>query len=515
MKVALYGRVSTRRQEREATIESQLANLLAYAKAEGYDIPSERQFVDQAVSGDQLKRPALDRLRDEAVNGQVDRLICLSPDRLARRLVHQQVLLDELARRGVSVIFLDQPPIGDTAEEQLYLHIRGAFAEYERTLISERMRRGKEHRLRQGQMVSHQTPYGYQYQAGRVGQGSCWLVVSSEAAIVRQLFHWYTSETVSLSQLAQRLNQQGTPSPAGHKWSSTTVKRLLCQPAYKGQAYYNRTASDRSEIGLPRKQGPGRLLFPRYRERPFAEWILMEVPALVTAEQWQAAQERLEMNARFAKRNSQQPYLLRGLLTCDVCGRTLQGRRQKEHLYYYCPYGQSKRPPGVPVHRRSLRADQVEPLIWASLADLLRQPAQLQVAWEQLCQTQQQPPNQINQWETRQKSLQQERERLLNAYQADLISMAELTQRQNPIQAELQTLAHQLAQAKPVQRHQPSLAEFTQQIERALSTQDVETQQQVIRLLIEQIIVSEDILEIVHIVPLTDDSRLHDVCRDT
>jgi hypothetical protein len=42
----------------------------------------------------------------------------------------------------------------------------------------------------------------------------------------------------------------------------------------------------------------------------------------------------------------------------------------------------------------------------------------------------------------------------------------------------------------------------------------VETQQQVIRLLIEQIIVSEDILEIVHIVPLTDDSRLHDVCRD-
>jgi len=61
---ALYARVSTLQQEQEATIESQVAALEAYAQQHGYLLSPEWYFLDQAVSGAQLARPALDRLRD-------------------------------------------------------------------------------------------------------------------------------------------------------------------------------------------------------------------------------------------------------------------------------------------------------------------------------------------------------------------------------------------------------------------------------------------------------------------
>jgi site-specific DNA recombinase len=113
-RAALYARVSTRRQEQEATIESQLAQLVAYAEKKGYELPSERQFVDQAISGKYLARPGLDRLRDAAASGAFEVLLCLSPDRLARSLGAQQVVLDELQQAKVEVIFLDQPALGDS-----------------------------------------------------------------------------------------------------------------------------------------------------------------------------------------------------------------------------------------------------------------------------------------------------------------------------------------------------------------------------------------------------------------
>jgi len=110
--VALYARVSTSQQEKEATIKSQIALLLAYAKERDYLVPDEYQFTDQAISGSKLARPGLDSLRDLATTGTLQIVLCLSPDRLARNFGIQQVVLDELDRNGVKVIFLNQPSLG-------------------------------------------------------------------------------------------------------------------------------------------------------------------------------------------------------------------------------------------------------------------------------------------------------------------------------------------------------------------------------------------------------------------
>ena len=409
-RAALYARVSTRRQEKEATIESQLAQLLSYAREQGYELANEHQFIDQAVSGKYLARPGLDRLRDAAMVGAFEVLLCLSPDRLARSLGGQQVLLDELGRAGIEIIFVNQPSLDDSPQAQLLLNIQGAFAEYERLVISERMRRGRLYRLRQGQSVPHKAPYGYRYQPGGRGHPSAWLVVPEQAAVVEQMFVWYTQEPITLGDLTRRLNQRHIPGPQGEAWRSSTVGRLLRQPAYKGTAYYHRRQTDYSGIGQPRRQGQGRLRFPRYRLRPAEEWIAAQVPALIDEAIWQAAQERLEMNARFARRNGRRTYLLRGLLVCGACGYTLQGRSQRETVYYTCTHGGVHCPPDVPRHTCSLRGDVVEPLIWQALADLLRDPQRIQDAWQAL-QAEQALPGEVQRWQQRQTLLCKQRQR--------------------------------------------------------------------------------------------------------
>jgi len=511
-RAALYARVSTRQQEKEATIESQLAQLLNYAHQQGYGLAEEHQFVDQAVSGKYLARPGLDRLRDAALVGAFEVLLCLSPDRLARSLGAQQVVLDELRQAGVTVIFLNQPTLDDSPQSQLLLNIQGAFAEYERLVISERMRRGRLYRLRQGQSVPHQAPYGYRYQPSEGGQASRWVVVPEQAAVVKQMFVWYTQEQMSLGELTRRLNQRRIPGPQGKTWNSSTVGRLLRQPAYKGTAYYSRHQTDYSGVGQPRRHGQGRLRFPRQRVRPAEEWIAIPVPALVDEPLWQAAQERLAMNARFARRNSQRTYLLRGLLVCGTCGYTLQARRQGDIVYYFCTHGGVHCPPDVPRHTCSLRADVVEPLIWQALTDLLREPQRIQQAWHTL-QAEQASSGEVHRWQQRQTLLQKQRQRLLDAYQAGVLSLEELTERQNPLNVELRELKQRLAELSSPQPLQLSLETFTQRIEQALVASDVETRQEVLRLLIERIVVSDEALTVEHIIPTWDDSRLHPTFR--
>ena len=405
----------------------------------------------------------------------------------------------------MTVIFLDQPSLGDSPQAKLLLDIQGAFAEYERVLISDRMRRGRLYHLRQGQAVPYPAPYGYQYQAAQGAQAARWLLAPAEAAVVEQAFVWYTQEGLSLGALAQRLNRRQVPGPDGPVWHPSTLGRLLRQPAYRGLAYYNRRQADSSGLGERRRHGQGRLRCPRYTPRPAAEWIACAVPALVSDELWQAAQERLAMQTRFAPRNSQRTYVLRGLLVCSACGHTLQGRTQRGVAYYTCVYGGQQRPPDVAPHTRWLRADVIEPLIWQALVDLLREPQRISEAW---AATQATPP--VSERETqRQRLLQQQRQRLLDAYQAGLLTLDELIQRQNPLELELQELQKRLVAHPPVAPAQISLATFTERIEHALSASDDETKQEVLRLLIERIVVSDDALTVEHIIPTVNESRLH------
>jgi len=141
IRAAFYARVSGEQQAAAHTIESQIAALSERAQADGVPVPPERQFLDDGYTGATLIRPAMDRLRDLAAVGGIDRIYVHSPDRLARNYAYQVLLIEEWRRTGVDIVFLNRP-LGKSPEDDLLLQVQGIVSEYERAKIMERRRRG-------------------------------------------------------------------------------------------------------------------------------------------------------------------------------------------------------------------------------------------------------------------------------------------------------------------------------------------------------------------------------------
>ena len=117
----------------------------------------------------------------------MDVLYVHSPDRLARRYAYQVLLIDELKKAGVDVIFLNRS-ISDSPEDELLLQMQGMIAEYERAKILERSRRGKRHAARRGSVnVLSGAPYGYRYVSLKeTGVEARYEIIREEAKVVAQ-----------------------------------------------------------------------------------------------------------------------------------------------------------------------------------------------------------------------------------------------------------------------------------------------------------------------------------------
>ncbi len=201
MRAAVYARVPATRQAQAQTIEQQLDRLRAAVAGHGWELEDQHVYRDDGYSGASLSRPGLDRLRDHAALADLDTVLVTEPDRLARNYVHQVLLIEELAGHGCRVEFLDRPMSSDP-HDQLLLQIRGAVAEYERTLITERMRRGRHARLRAGTLLPWtRPPFGYRLDPGRPRDAAAVRVDPGEAVLVAQLFGWYLEPQATLYQL--------------------------------------------------------------------------------------------------------------------------------------------------------------------------------------------------------------------------------------------------------------------------------------------------------------------------
>lgn len=513
---AIYARVSTLQQEQEATIDSQVAELEKYAQEKGLRLSREFYFLDQAVSGAQLPRPALDRLRDLAIEGLFDTVLCFSPDRLSRKYAHQWILIEELKRLGVSVIFVNQPPVEDNPQGQLLLGIQGLFSEYERAVLAERLRRGKLYRIRRGDLVNPVAPYGYRYIRVSEPNGGRWEEHPIEAAVVRHIFHEYTEKDGRILQIVGFLNENiASMPPRGKHWYPGIVQTILSQPAYMGKTHYNRTRTCYEVIGKPRKIGRGAKRYAAHLPRPKEEWIPMSVPPLVSEEMWLKAQERLKTNFKFSPRNNKKHFFLLGhLLVCGVCGRTLTARERGGHIYYSC-IREKRSQSEFPLHTCSVNSEVIEPLVWQAVVDLLKNPTLLTDAWESEIQTNPNAPDEPNRLQSRLKALETQWQRLLDLFQEEKIDKAELSKRKARIdqeRASIQTRLEQfdrLAQQKQIkQAIVDDFETFCQKVNASMENPTPQLQQEVIRLLVDHVVVGKDEIVIKHIVPADDNGRL-------
>src|SRR5438132_2031853 len=372
---ALYARVSSDRQKENHTIASQVAALTQYAEMNGYVVPPEWQFQDDGYSGATLVRPGLEALRDLAAGGQIETVLIYSPDRLSRKYAYQVLLVEELARCGVELIFL-RAPSWTTPEDQLLVQFQGMIAEYERAQIAERSRRGKRHRAQQGSInVLSGAPYGYRYVRKSNTSAAYYQVMESEAAVVRRVYEAYTQQGLSINVIAHLLNEEHIPTRTGTtRWERSTVWGMLRNPAYRGRACYGKTElRPRQRITRPLRNRQGLASSDRANhERHRQDWIEIAVPALISEETFALAQEQLEQNKRHSPRRTIEPSLLQGMLVCERCGYALyrtSTQTSARKLYYYRCLGSDayRHLQGSVCDNPPVRQDYLDAVVWKEL----------------------------------------------------------------------------------------------------------------------------------------------------
>ena len=516
---AIYARVSTPRQGREQTIDSQLAALKDWADENGYELSPKYVYTDEGYSGSRIDRPGLDALRDGAEDGAFEVVGVLSPDRLARKYAYQVLLLEELGRSGCEVIFVDHP-ISDDPNDQLLLQIRGAIAEYERVLLGERFRRGKLQKAREGHFIGGRAPYGYRYVPKRDGVPGHLVLDETEAELVRMLYGWLIDERMSVRQILKRLNEgPWSPRSGGARWSASVVHRILSDPTYSGTAYANRYRYVPPE--RPRARGPGSGENTCRKLRPKEEWIPIPVPPIIDEETRRLAGAQLERNARLSFRNNKKySYLLRCLLSCQNCALAMFGvtykatDTQPERRYYQC---HGKDPiMSAREHKctqRPAKAPELEEAVWEHVKGLMRDPERLLVQFEEFARSISEDGNKENaeakKFEAHLRRLSREQTRLVDAYQAGVIELEELEERRAKIAQRREALRPQYEQQAKLRRQAAQAREvledlktFCRRINARLGYATFEEKQAILRLLIERIIVGEDTLEIRHVIPL-------------
>jgi site-specific DNA recombinase len=517
---ALYARVSSDRQKENQTIASQVTALLQYAEVHDYLVPPEFRFQDEGYSGATLLRPGLEALRDLAAAGQLEVVLIYSPDRLSRKYAYQVLLVEELSRCGVEVLFLKSPS-GESAEDQLLVQFQGMIAEYERAQIAERSRRGKRHRAQQGSVnVLSGAPYGYRYVKKSENSAAYYEVVESEAQVVQMVFDIYTQQNQSINAIARLLNQRQIPTRTGTaRWERSTVWGMLRNPAYRGRACFGKTEiRPRQRITRPLRQRQG--LASRNsanHERAGQDWIEIAVPALISEEVFALAQEQLEKNKRHSPRRTLEPTLLQGMLVCDRCGYALyrtSTQTSRHKIYYYRCLGSDayRHLKGALCDRRPIRQDYLDAAVWGEIIRLLEDPSLIQAELNRRLES----ARNTDPLRRRGDSLQREQsrlankmERLVTAYQEDLLSLDELRLRipqlrkqQQAVQSELESLETAVANQNKYLRLVDGLADFRGRIRARADTLDVSERQKILRLLAKEVLVGKDTITIRHSIPI-------------
>jgi site-specific DNA recombinase len=519
-RVALYARVSSDKQEREETIDSQLAQLRDLAMKKGLTVADRHVYLDEGYSGDLMARPSLDRLRDDVRDGLLDVVLVHCPDRLARRYPYQVVVIEEFERNGCEIDFVNRE-IAQTPEDQMLLGMQGVIAEYERAKIMERTRRGRLHKLKSGVLIVPNPPYGYRWIPRQGADRGRVEVVPEQAELVRQIFGW-VADGMTILGVTRRLMESGVPAPkGGHRWGTSTIQNMLRNRAYIGEFCLNRV------MVVEPRQPPKPGVYRRQRNcaqrlRSPEEWIVVPGPSIVDREDFEAAHRRLEENKRFALRRAHpdNEFLLRCLLRCGCCGYSIianwtkpRGPKGLVFRYYICLKRAQPTRYGDCVTKCSLepmKARVLEDLVWNDLRELMSDPDRIaRHAGLDTEQSLQPLRGQVEHLVREVQACDRQVQRLLDAYQREAIDMEDLLRRRKQIDGRKALLVDSLEQARTalhddkVRRAMRSqLPDLVDQVQAGLNSADFQTRQRLVRLLVERVVVQPNLdIEIHYALP--------------
>jgi site-specific DNA recombinase len=227
MKCAVYVRVSTEDQAKDGySLAAQTDKIVEYIKSKGWTYS--QVYNDDGYSAASRRRPALQKMLDDAVAKQFEAVLVYRIDRLSRNLKDLIEIVEELAKNGAGFKSITELIDTTTPEGQLMFHQFGSFAQYERELISQRTSLGRSKRLKLGLWPGGCAPFGYNLVDSKLQ------IVEKEAKLVRLMFELYLNKNLGVMNIAGYLNDNKIKTRQGRKWRFTVVHKILNNPTYIG-----------------------------------------------------------------------------------------------------------------------------------------------------------------------------------------------------------------------------------------------------------------------------------------
>ncbi|MHB8579142.1 MAG: recombinase family protein [Ignavibacteriaceae bacterium] len=504
---AIYARVSSERQKEEGTIASQIAEVEKAITANG-DIYV-KKYIDDGYSGELFERPGLDQLRTEAKKKLFSKVYVLSPDRLARKHHYAAIIMEDLSRSGVDMIFVNRP-IGDTIEDKLLFNVQSIIAEYEKAKILDRLRRGKLFKIKQGNILGNTPPYGYSYVKDEKSRHGWYEVNETEAQTVRLIFRCYTSNECSgLGGLRRELYRLNIKNRGGtNKWSQSMVARVVSNETYIGTTYWGKFKSVEGES----RKGYRRLLNTKRIRRPKEEWLPISVPAIIDESQFRKAELKRATNKSLSPNKVKNYYLLRGLME-HSCGAPIYSKLCHGRKYYICSsrknsFIEKSKCPGS----RHYNGDDLESLVWNEFLKIVQSPAMLK---QRISQRKNNSDSEKTTIESRIKDIDNsiarevdKRNRLVVAYSESAITLEELKIQRDEIQkaidskiSEKERLFSSLNTKFEEIPRTINLESFSAKIKSLLKDIDVSMKQAILRYFINRIVLDGDTANIKAVLP--------------
>ena len=315
---ALYARVSSDRQDVDLSVAAQMRALRDYAAKNGYAVA--REYIDEAESGRIADRPQFKKMIDEA--GKADapfkEILVWKFSRFTRKREHAVAFKSMLRRRGIRVVSITEHS-DDTPTGKLMEAIIESVDEFYSENLAQEVTRGMREAASRGFWMTTYAPYGYKrvyVQDGAKKRPKLELNPPADA-VVRRVFDMVLQGR-SILDVTKTLNAEGISTTNGKKWQKTTIHAMLGNEAYTGTLVWGTNAKDGAE--------PVR--------------VEDAIPAIVSKQEYQKAKNLLVSRAPQAvhPRRASSPYLLSGLLRCNICGKNLSAAEAKsgKYTYYVC-----------------------------------------------------------------------------------------------------------------------------------------------------------------------------------
>jgi site-specific DNA recombinase len=370
-RVALYLRVSSDDQAERGTSATQADELHRRLATEpGVVIVGE--YADEGVSGTipLEDRPAGARLLADARAGLINEIWFYDFGRFGRDMIDNAIARRTLVRLGIRLVSL-----AEGEPDEFMFDIKSAVMANERREFLRKTAHGMARAAREGRYTGGIVPFGFRVEGEKqnarlVPDHTPVWSDRSAVDIVVDIYERLALKGQSCRTIARDFNSLGIPTHYARDgrgvrgkqtqglWRPGRIRNLVVNPVYRGEQQYGRRIDQR---------GPK-------TERRGHEILSAPIEGLVSPTLWGAAQDALAANRRMAN-NTHRIYLLKGAMTCGICGLTYSGSWSNAVGWYRCNGGLAERGridgrcPGTAV-----RTDRIEPAIWADVEGWLRNP---------------------------------------------------------------------------------------------------------------------------------------------